>query len=319
MARKKNTGMVKKAIRHLYVSLPEGDSYIDIARCLSIVNRKLFPQGMVYGIQSCDFTFNPVDPNLVTSVRVTAQTAGDSWSVHNAHVKGHALWNEMNQLVLEDNPSVSGKWADYKVFLDLNHRNATVSEILLPKDGSLNAYLPGEWNYSTYTMPQHDVDPATGNPLPADITNVHILGGDLGTPGALSSIGLVKAYQQSRATVFDNNPNVAAGFADSFFNKLTDSGSQEPELALEIEFQNDDSPYDLDNYPGGQTNGPMPIMTEFAAASVGSPVGTLNSFVAQCGLIKFTASSEGTYPGVLLRIDVMPGSFQGVAAIPMGQ
>jgi len=328
MARNKKrskTTSVTKAVRTLTYVIPAGSDannpvFIDLFKDLSMVNRKLFRQGHVLGIESVDYLFTPSAAYDV--VNIAAATAGDSWPVHNAHTKGEALWNEMQQLVLEDNPSVKGKWADYKVYMDGQH---FATGNLDPLDAAGNPYLPGQWGYTQYVMPQHVVDPVTGQPILADQTFAHLLGDDVGIPGALDSVGLVKAYQDSRATVHADNPNVPAGMSTSFFNLLTDSGSQEPELADVIELENDDPPYNLDNYPGGPANAPVPVITELSAAFNGSPNAVLTSFVAQCGLIKFwtdarTSTGEAaTPPQILIRVNVMAGKYKGVAAIPMGQ
>lgn len=316
-----NKTSITKAQRTMTLVVPAGVSYIDIAQCLSITNRKLFRQGMVYGIESLEFTYGAPAAALDT-VKVDVSVAGDTWSVHNAHVKGEALWNEMNDLVLEDNPSVQGKWHDYKVFLDGAHRTNLISAGI--PNLTPQTYLGGEWEYSDYVMPQHDVDPATGVPLVADQTNCHLLGDDIGGPGSFSSVGLVKAYAESRATVSPDQPNVPGGMPTSFFNLLTDSGSQEPELALVIEAENDNPPYDLNNYPGGDLNAPDPIIAEFGAATIGSPIGILTSFIAQCGLIRI--NNQGLLDGAPVASDtltviltVMAGKYKGIAAIPMGQ
>lgn len=290
-----------------------------------MVNRKLFRQGMAYGIESIDFFFIPKSATGLDTLRVTAYTAGDTWSVHNSHVKGKALWDEMNQLVLEDNPSVEGTWADYKVFLDPSHVSAGANNNLKPVDLSLTAYLDGEWDYSTYVLPQHKVDPLTGNPDPADETTAHLLGDNVGAAGAFTSVGLVRAYAESRATVQPTDPAVPAGMSTSFFNLLTDSGSQEPELADVIEDDNDEPPYHPTSYPGGAVNGATPVWTEYAVASVGQPNGILGSFVAQCGLICFSVNGVNAagvgvaVDPVFCRVNYMPGKYKGVAAIPMGQ
>jgi len=322
MARSKTA--VTKAVRDLIFEIPSGTHYLDAFQCLSAVNRKLFAQGHVLGIQNAEVYFTAA-ADVVTN-RVVLQTAGDTWPVHNGHVKGKALWNQMNELVLEDNPSIQGKWADYKVFLDDAHRAYFFGPgNLLPLDGAGAPYLMGEWYMSTYVLPQHDVDLATGEPLPADETQAHLVGPDVGATGAWQSVGLVNAYQESRATVQANDPNVPSGMSESFFNQLTDSGSQEPELAQVIEDANDKAPYDLLNYPGGSINAPTTVTVEEMLATVGSPVSQTGSFVAQCGLIKvvnsaFNATGEPvTAPTLTLRLRVMAGAYKGVAALPMGQ
>ncbi|AXH78453.1 MAG: hypothetical protein [Circular genetic element sp.] len=327
--RKSNRGLaLTKAQRHLVFNTQDsvsGQYYIDIARELSKANRKLFRQPYCYGIESAEIFFaNQV--GAAKSILVEMQVAPDNWVVNNAHVKGHALFNEMNQLVLHDNPSIEGKWADFKIWLDAGHRAAFIAgQQLEIVDGDDAPYNAGEWSISTYTVPQHVVDPATGQPLAADITQAHLLGADIGTTGALLSVGLVNAYQQSRSTVFDNNPNTPAGFANSFFNILTDSGSQEPELAAEIEYQNDDPPYDLDDYPGGSVNGVAPASVAITSANVNAPVGYLGSFVAPCGLIRMKVTAfdingaPATAPAITVKLNMMAGDYKGIAAIPMGQ
>nr|AGA18396.1 hypothetical protein [uncultured marine virus] len=324
MARRKTSKKLEKCVRDIWYALPSGTSYVDIFKDLSVINRKLFRQGHVLGIQSIEFGYS-ANPATTDTVWLTAATAGESWPVHNSWVKGKALWNQMNELVLEDNPSVQGKWADFKVSLDAAHAAAGTS--LEPLTSAGVAYNPGEWTMSTFVLPQHEVDPATGLPLAADETKSHLLGDDvLGVPpfGHYQSIGLVKAYEESRATVNPDTPNVPAGMSSSFFNLLTDSGSQEPELADVIEYSNDNPPYDLDNYPGGDTQNPYPIQTEYAVASVGYPTGILSPFVAQCGLIKLTTQAyldgvEVAAPLLFARVTVMAGNYKGVAAVPMGQ
>lgn len=315
---------ITKAVRDLVFEIPSGTHYIDTMQALSAVNRKLFGQSHVVGIESAEIYFTAATD--VSINRVDLQTAGDTWSVHNAHVKGHALWNQMNQLVLEDNPSVSGKWADFKVFLDSGHRAYFFGPgNLLPLDGTGAPYLMGEWSPSTYVLPQHVVNVATGEPLPADETQAHLVGPDVGTPGALLSVGLVNAYQESRATVQARDPNVPAGMSTSFFNQLTDSGSQEPELADVIEDANDEAPYNLLNYPGGAVNAPTTVVVEELVTTIGSPVAIAGPFVAQCGLIKVinnafnAAGAPVTAPTLTFRLRVMAGTYKGIAAIPMGQ
>jgi hypothetical protein len=334
MARSRKPNGLTKAQRTFYVALnTESTEYIDVAQCLSIVNRKLMSQTKCYGIESLEFDFFDARSYVnIDTVRLQADVIPDNWVSMNAYVKGKALWNEMQALVLDDNPSIPGKWHDFKIFMDSAHRaKHLVGGVgnLIPRTGSETLYQEGEWNYSDYVIPQHDVDPATGQPLAADECQAHMLGPDIGVIGAFQSIGLVNAYALSRATVFDDAPNVPAGFATSFFNLLTDQGSQEPELAARIRAENEDPPYDLDDYPGGAVNAVDAVVADMGAASAGAPNGILGPFVAPCGIIKLQCNgaviaSDGTYTpvgggNVLVKVTVMAGDYKGVAAIDMGQ
>ena len=177
------------------------DQYIDVMRDLSRVNRRFYEQDCNVVLKGITFVY-PQDATASDIFTLKAYSAGNTWAVQNAHVKGHALWNQMNQLVLEDNPSIAGKWHGFKVRLDDHH---AAGNTLSPEDGDEADYLAGEWEYSTYVLPQHDIDLTTGLPLPALERTAHLVGPDFGT-----RIGLVNAYQESRATVQDIDPSVGS-------------------------------------------------------------------------------------------------------------
>ena len=293
-------------------------AYVDTAKQLSKVNRRLYEQGRLYGYQGLTFIWKA--SGTLATIECSVRTAGNTWITQNAFVKGKALWNEMQELVLDDNPSIAGKWHDYKIKLDAQQLSGRELEA---RDGQGNLYLDGEWSYSTYVMPQHTVDPASGAPLPAEEFTAVLVGIDTATRRSL-----VKAYEESRATVSADQPNVPAGMTTSFFNLLTDSGSQEPELATVIEEENDNAPYNLDNYPGGDGNAANPVTVGYAAISAQEVDGQIGGFIAPCGLLQIElkgydvngdAIAASSMPEIDILLHVAPGTYKGVAAVPMGQ
>ena len=301
-------------------------SYIDTARELSRQNRRLYEQGRMYAYQGLTFIWRASGapaPNDLASIEVKLSTAGNTWTVHNAFVKGKALWHEMQDLVLEDNPSVAGTWRDYKVKLDQLMSTGRILDVM---DSSMTEIKAGEWVYSTYVMPQHEVEtagPDAGKPLPAEEFVGCLIGADVS-----ANKSLVKAYEESRATVQPEDPNVPAGMSESFFNLLTDSGSQEPELAEVISDENDQPPYDVDEYVGSDTNGAAPLVVGYAAISPQEVDGRIGGFIAPCGLIQIEVvgyNSVGDVvpdehmPAIDMILHVAPGMYKGVASVPMGQ
>jgi len=309
-------------------------SYIDTSRELSKVNRRLYSQSRMYGYQGLTYIWKAaadipnVDPSLpdtvLSTIECSVRSAGNTWVVQNAHVKGEALWNQMQDLVLEDNPSVKGKWHDFKLLLcSTMSTNRTLDVV----DGQGVPYTSGEWNLSTYVMPQHEVD-AAGDPKAAVEYTGLLIGADGTTAGVISKKSLVLAYELSRATVFANAPNVPTGFENSFFNLLTDTGSQEPELALTIADENDNPPYTLNQYPGADTNANVPVTVGYAAISASEVDGRIGGFVAPCGLLEIEIKGYdqdgiefpvASMPRIEMLLHVAPGSYKGVASIPMGQ
>ena len=299
-------------------------SYIDTAKELSKVNRRGYAQGRMYAYQGLTFIWRTVaavaPAPAIASIELSVRTAGNTWIVQNAHVKGEALWDQMQALVLDDNPSIKGKWHDYKVRLSTQQVAARQLNV---KDGAGVDYKGGEWDIATYVMPQHEVDPATGLPLAADEFTTCLIG-----PDSASIKSLTQAYEDSRATVQSPMPNVPAGMSTSFFNLLTDSGSQEPELADQIEDENDEPPYDLDEYPGGATNANVPCTVGYAAISAAEVDGRIGGFVAPCGLLEIeirgfaadgTAIATAAMPAIDILLHVAPGMYKGTASVPMGQ
>ena len=303
-------------------------SYIDTAQELSKVNRRGYSQGRMYAYQGLTFiwrTVAPVPPALaIASIELSVRTAGNTWIVQNSHVKGEALWHQMQDLVLDDNPSIAGKWHDFKVRLSTQQLSTRQLDV---KDGAGVDYKTGEWVISKYVMPQHEVTLVgagpDSEPLPADEFTACLIGPDSATIKSLT-----QAYEDSRATVQSPMPNVPSGVSTSFFNLLTDSGSQEPELADVILGENDEPPYDLDEYPGGASNANVPCTVGYAAISAAEVDGRIGGFVAPCGLLEIeikgfagdgTQVATAAMPAIDILVHVAPGMYKGTASVPMGQ
>ncbi len=302
------------------------NKYIDIAQCLSFVNRRQYEQGKCYYVESIKIGLNQAiaDTGIIGTALATIP---DTWVTANAWVKAKALWDQMNQKVLEDNPSVQGKWAQFITFMDVAHQNggsgtAGPNLNLLPKDTGNNSINTGEWAVSEYVFPQHSVNTTTGDPEPADEATCHMLGDDDGdvTAGTLASGGIIASYQDTRARV-QIAPDVPADMSISWMTLLTDDGSQEPELADIIEAANDEPPYDRDDYVGGAANWSLPVNMATSIIGLYSPEDTLMGFKVPLGLIKvFCNESVSTNnPSMLIELKLAKGHYKGVAATAVRQ
>lgn len=318
--RSKRTKKMEPAVLSLNYEMPANTvgagRYIDIAADLSRLNRKLFRQGYQYIIAGVTITD---DVNVTSALDVSISTAGNTWVTQNAWTKGCALWHEMQKEVLEDNPSVQGKWADFKVSLTENQASANTISAL---NGASAAWPSGaEWQKSIFVVPQHDVDPITGEVIAAEEWTACLVGPD-DVPNKRFS--LVKAYEDSRATVQDIAPNVPVALPNSFYLKLMDDGSQDPELAAIIMDENDQPPYPNgpDQYPGGAGFGSFAgAMTRVARGVKNdfTPTMTLPGFTAECGLLYLTATRSAGTENTRVQIHLVPGNYRGVMALPMGQ
>ena len=300
----------------IQVNTTGAPNFIDLASDLSNLNRRLYRQGMQYAVGGITFTEDL--ENIDRALDISVFTAGNTWVTQNAWKKGQALWMEMQKEVLDSNPSVAGKWRDFKVLLAEDQAFVNTRRAL---DGLAAPWPAGqEWVRSVYVIPQHDVDPATGQVLAAQEWTACLVGPD---DVASKRFSLVKAYEESRATVNEQVPNVPAALPTSFYLRLQDDGSQDPELAVVIENENDEPPYAMGpgEYPGSESFGPTGALTRVGRGVMNNftPTMTIPGFTAECGLIKIAATSSVGTANVRMQVHLIPGEYKGVMAVPMGQ
>jgi hypothetical protein len=311
--------MAKKAPAQavLMYQLPNGISYIDLAEGLSRVNRRLYRQGMQYAVSKIDFFFAS-NPDAVQSLGVDIAVAGDTWVVHNAWKKAQAVWlGQQRNTRAMIGQSAKPTWEDFKVYLDDGNRAGTINAVQAGDSavGAAVAVGAGEWDYSKMVH----VDDADAS---HDEWYLHLVGGNV----ADTDKGLILAYQNSRATVQPADPSLPTEYQSNMYALLAaDENVAADEIAQNMEDENDEPPYDHDDYPGNDTNSDWPWHVSAAYASSASPHGICSPFVAQCGLLKCTvgaldpSGAATAAPTTAVLIHLTPGGYQGVAAIPMGQ
>jgi hypothetical protein len=320
----------------VYPENTEGEKsyYIDIAKELSKVNRRLYRQGMVYRVANISITSRDTVNGLFS-----ASTAPDTWVTRNAWHRGFDLWNQMNRKVLDMPGAESRKsrFHDYKVFLSTGHKGASADALPGCMDNGNNAYVDGEWVYAEYQSPDGTVG--------TDAYTAHLLGNHSTTSdpnNKYNSVGLIKSYGEARATV--PNTDVPArdsdGDDDPLLN-LFDDGAQTDEIANKLDVSNDRAPYGNSNtesdigelYPGSESNGPKPVVRRLVSfggpdqsgglntKAVAAPTVMVPGFDAVCGLLEIEVQSEWGDFGVRTQedlidvvIELAPGSYKGVAA-----
>jgi len=294
-----------------------GTHYISIPYAMSIVNRKLFRSSRTYAVAGVSFYTQTAS----TSQSVRIATIPDNWPANNAIVKAYHLWKQMNDKVLDDNPSLKGKWSDFKPGFDEDHTVAWDAGVpsLRPIDaGSALSLVPAEWQQAEIVFPQHsvDLDPVTGisTPLPAVTRHLHVLGDD---DAAKDTVGIIKGYESTRATVQAEDPADDSVDPSNWMITLFDEGSSDPELIGYVVEENDQPPYDQDDYPGATTNLAGGTFQTFMSVFFDPATGaTQNSthdsgFLAPLGLMKIEYSRTGAAGVNILQVRLVPGSYNG--------
>lgn len=310
---------IEPAVTQLAYLVPNGDSYIDLAKDLSKVNRRLYRQGMTYVIQDIQIGVG-VGMTATDVHQFTFGTAGNSYIVHNAWKKGFFAWRKQVREHSEGTGIKPGKWNDFKVHLDDSMEDGTILE---PYAGDGAVYQAGEWDYSVLVFD----DDGTEREF-----EMHLIGSsNLADTNEESGIGLIDQYQRSRAILGSNEPTIPSTASDTIYAKLLGTDEMTDMVMDNIEDKNDSPPYDHDEYPGGETNADAPVPQRVGSVNATMSTATLPGFIAPCGLIKVASGEiqlDGSSPPIyesvsaataLVILTIAPGPYRGVLAAPMGQ
>lgn len=277
----------------------ETSHYVDLARDLSIVNRRLYRQGRDYHVKKITVvsTDTPNGGN-----RISVSTAMDNWVTRESWKRAFRVFNKMNKEASENLAgNIQGTWHDFKVYLSEDHMSASVN---LPLDNGGNSAVLNEWVYSDFVTP----DGTTG----ADAFAVGLLGDHDGPVGALTYVGLIKSYGESRATVNQDDPTVPGEASEDPLVNVFDYGTTVDEVIDNLEFDNDRPPYDVSTYPGDDSNLPKPIVVQDTAIVDGRA--TMAGFNAICGLLEFELKSSNPLDVISVLVELAPGKYRGIAA-----
>ncbi len=292
--------------------VPAGGLFIDVAQCLSILNRKSYRQGMNYAVSNIKIT-------SLESGAVQVLTLPNNWAMDNATTKMFALWKEQRAEVLKESPTLKAKWSDFKVFMNAAHAASGVSGNLTPVDAvSTTPYLTGEWDASEITTP---VDGgATGT---AHQSTIHVVGDNVPAgvyqPGVTTSVGAIQQYAESRALIHSPDPVPVGGgvFRETVFNITSSHDEMAREILNDVTLQNDTPPYDRIGYPGGTAQPYLElvdntIITNYGDTLVPSMANT-GPFVPALGLINVIPSMLNN-ANIVMEIDLVPGKYKGILA-----
>ncbi len=316
MARGRNSNkMVRRepAVMQMNVVIPTGTSFIDLNLCASILNRRAYKQ------QNTNWAvaeFELLGSGIGT---VTIGKLPETWVLENSYQKSLALWNKMNDQVLDDEPSIKGKYSDFKIYLNSDMQAETIQSIGNPAGKILTPVVGGDftqgdytgaappradWEWSQLTIPN---DPVTGT---STSYYIHVIGDD--TP---TSKGMIVGYAASRSRPQPNDPNIPT--QNGWMTQLFDDGEQLDELKDIIEGDNNRPPYPVGSpstatefYPGGasELNGPqVHSFCEFTNTTV-SGKNRIQGGMFGLGLIIIENSTGESLNTV---IHMMPGNHRG--------
>lgn len=289
-----------------------GQDYIDIAKSLSIINRKFYRQGVYYYVNSIEVYNNEQGV-------VDLYTLPDNWVTKNSWNRGFSVFQKMNAMV--NSPLTNGirpKYHDFKVYMTSGHASANSANPSLHNvSGAGTEHTADDWVYSKMVSADSDGDLDPQNPQQlnqeADDFTLHMIGTHTGTSDNWTSVGLIKSYAESRA-----RPHVTAPVTDQNLQadpllNIFDFSSEEQmnDIIANLEEDNDAPPYNLDNYIG-ETSASLQHVARVGTEVGLGRVGRASGFCAPLGLICVDSQSISTAFRVV--INLAQGTYHGVYA-----
>lgn len=302
MARGKKPTVVNN---QLHYTLANGTQYIDVFRDLSALNRKLIRQGRIAYVT--DVVYTVWSGTTGNGGQLIVNALPNDWVTNNAWKKAQAHWlaqqRDTRKLVGQ-----SGKptWEDFKVYYDASHRTGTT--LAVP------GLSYGEWVYSKLVYDDGSLREPT----------CHVQGNDV----AATDVGLVLNYQKSRATVQVSDPELPDEYSHNVYAYMAEAENDvADEIAQNMEYDNDQAPYDQNDYPGNDSNIVIGQHATLLCTPVTTAIDRFSSVLcAPLGLLKLTHTgidaSDGsatTAPVAYLSFRIAYGNYKGLAAPTFGQ
>ena len=275
---------------------PHADSfYIDTARGLSLLNRKLIRQGQLMRIKNLEVWGDTAEgTNQHRRVKVT--TIPTNWVSRNSWVKGKAMFDKMNEMALQDvgGSSLLPKYHDFKVYMNAGHKAQSVSA-LVPVDGDGNAISTtgSEWVYSEFS----------DSGATSDNYDVKYLGAHDGSDTNYTCVGLIDAYRGSRLVPQAIDPILPSDLKTNPWKLLFSDDDQTNDVIDDIETANDSPPYPPVIYVGdGDDDGGFSIGNTSVNKVGGTAMSRFRNFVAPCGLFRVEIDDDGNMSNVDIHI-----------------
>lgn len=274
-----------------------GTYYIDLAKALSLQERKLHRQKNIYTVYGGFF----VDGQ---GQRIDINVAPNTWVTRRAVNRGFAMWRKMTAKTLQDaGASSKSKYRDFKVFLNTSHG----VQPMLPVDADGNNLYTSsgpEWDYSTLTTadPATSPDGTSSNPPGSNLElgtpdqyELMIVGQHSGANPNWTRISLVQSWVDSRPSPEADQPNNIPDVTDPLMNLFDDGDVQDDRLAI-INSEGDAAPYDeLTMFGNATTNGASHNLQRVSVARPTANtqlVAPVHGFQALCGLIELRVGND---------------------------
>ena len=292
------------AIVRLAYRLTAGVNILDLAKGMSLTERRLIHQKQVFTVMGGMISDGGYEPGSDMAIKIS--TAPNNFYTRNAVTRGFRTWKAMRAKALEADNSVvtPAKYSDFKVHLDASgvarHRD--------PVDAAGTPIGTGEWDYSDITSDD-----------PSIPTYELMIVGDHDTGNARYS--LAKGWLQTRPAPQVQQPNMpdinGDGNEDVNTDLLVNLFQDSAETTLRVDDiidQNDHTPFErlelMTTQSAYDSDEPANLQLQFfvdpSQDDLHRPV---PGFQALCGLVRVDVGNDYSNPILILDVDTKGWNF----------
>lgn len=274
---------------------------IDLAKCMSMVQRTMIRQKQIFTVLGGQVIDNPS-----TQCAVKVSTAPNTWYVRAAVNRSFKAWKDQRSRVLsnieEDSKTGNhvGKYADFKI--SLSGENA--ADLLLPHYTGSGTVSPmadaNEWTRASVT------DEA-GQEKHFKILGLHSGAWYSSTYGWLTT--RVIPDSEAEPDMLDLDGNTVLDYKEDFLNLLNETADGQPERLELLYEDNDNAPFAVRDMYGDINADDNLQLQAFAYVNANNPSQMIPGFKALCGLIKVDVDADATNPILFLDVLNTPEAF----------
>lgn len=293
------------AIVRLAFKLEDGCNILDLARAISITERRMVHQKQVFTVMGGHLADGSLDSITGGDTPIKISTAPNNFYTRNAVTRGFRAWKKMRAKALEasgdDASEIVAKYSDFKILLD----GSDYSTFRVPCDAGSNAISSGEWLYSTIKTEEPSV-PETG---------LMIVGPHLST-----RYSLAQGWLETRANVLpepqmpDLNSDGTLDYQVDLIATMFQDTNEDSDRLDSIANKNDRAPF---NVAGMMTNGtaysanePNNLQLQYFCNLNNDDLNvSIPGFQALCGLVRVDVGSDYSNPILILDVETKGWNF----------
>lgn len=299
--------------------LADGNNYIDLAQCMSIVQRTMVRQKQTFTVLGGQVVDNVGGDGTNTTASIKISTAPNFWYIRAAINRCFKAWKDQRSKTLENAQldgikNATAKYADFKMTLngvgsDSNLLPHYTGGTGITEFGSTSGQpTTGEW--STASVVSEEPVLIAGAPQ----TEFHfkIVGDHTGTYYSATKGWLVtRALPDSEyePDMVDLDGNAVLDYKEDALNLLNETDDGQPERLTLLYEDNDFAPFAVRDVYGYVDSSNNLQLQSLSYVSSNNPSQMIPGFKALCGLIQVQVQDTATNPVLFLDVLNTPEAF----------